>query len=304
MVKRLISANTSDILNFSKEDLKQSIKASEGRTILSENIVVHSPALVQDITNSEMAAAFGADMILLNMLDVNEPEVQGLYNADYKGTGNVVRDLKTLVGRPIGVNLEPVDDKAKMAEVKLNISQGRKATKETFEKANALGFDFVCLTGNPATGVTNENILEAIQLAKAHFKGLVIAGKMHGSGVDEPVVNLDAIQSFIEAKIDILLVPAVGTVWGVDEEDIKEAVRLAHSKDVLVMSTIGTSQESADESTIKDFAIRNKILGVDIQHIGDAGYGGVAPVENIYALSKAIRGQRHTVSRIARSINR
>ena len=26
----------------------------------------------------------------------------------------------------------------------------------------------------------------------------------------------------------------------------------------------------------------NKICGVDIQHIGDAGYGGVAPVEKYY----------------------
>ena len=49
---------------------------------------------------------------------------------------------------------------------------------------------------------------------------------------------------------------------------------------------------------------RNKICGVDIQHFGDAGYGGVAPVENIFELSKAIRGVRHTVSVIARSINR
>ena len=48
----------------------------------------------------------------------------------------------------------------------------------------------------------------------------------------------------------------------------------------------------------------NKICGVDIQHIGDAGYGGLAPVENIFELSKAIRGQRHTLSMIARSINR
>ncbi len=53
LVKRLISANTSDILNFSSEELKQSIKASEGRTVLSENVVVHTPALVQDITNAE-----------------------------------------------------------------------------------------------------------------------------------------------------------------------------------------------------------------------------------------------------------
>ncbi|MDT3995604.1 haloacid dehalogenase-like hydrolase [Mammaliicoccus fleurettii] len=304
MVKRLISANASDISGFSTEELKQSIKASEGRTVLSENVVVHMPALVQDITNAEMASAFGADMILLNALDVIEPDIQGLYNEEYKGTGNAVQDLKHFVGRPIGVNLEPVDDKAKMAEVKLDISSGRKATKETFEQAKKLGFDFVCLTGNPATGVTNEHILEAVKIGKTHFDGLIIAGKMHGSGVDEPVVNLEAIKQFVEAGADIILVPAVGTVWGVSEDEVREAVQVAHRNGALVMSAIGTSQEGSDEATIREIAIKNKTLGVDIQHIGDAGYGGLAPVENIYALSKAIRGQRHTVSRISRSINR
>ena len=48
-----------DISKFSKEELKQSIKASEGRTVLSENIAVHDPALVLDVTNAEMATAFG-----------------------------------------------------------------------------------------------------------------------------------------------------------------------------------------------------------------------------------------------------
>ena len=57
-------------------------------------------------------------------------------------------------------------------------------------------------------------------------------------------------------------------------------------------------------NTIKQIALRNKICGVDIQHIGDAGYGGLAVVDNIYALSNAIRGVRHTVSRLARSVNR
>ena len=48
---------------------------------------------------------------------------------------------------------------------------------------------------------------------------------MHGSGVDEPVVNLEAITNFVEAGADIILVPAVGTVWGVSEEEVREAVR-------------------------------------------------------------------------------
>ena len=127
---------------------------------------------------------------------------------------------------------------------------------------------------------------------------------MHGAGVDEDVVDLEAVQKFIQAGADVILVPAVGTVPGFDEADLKSIVRVAHKEGALVMSTIGTSQESADIDTVKQIAIRNKICGVDIQHIGDAGYGCLAPIENIFAMSKALRGQRHTVSMIARSINR
>ena len=38
------------------EELKQSIKASEGRTVVSENVVVSQP-LIPDITNAEVARA-------------------------------------------------------------------------------------------------------------------------------------------------------------------------------------------------------------------------------------------------------
>ena len=45
MTKRLLNANVSDIVNFSNEELKQSIKANEGRTVLSENVVIHEPLI-------------------------------------------------------------------------------------------------------------------------------------------------------------------------------------------------------------------------------------------------------------------
>ena len=126
---------------------------------------------------------------------------------------------------------------------------------------------------------------------------------MHCSGVDEPVVSLKSAEQFIEAGADIVLVPAVGTVWGIDDQQVKEVVDFAHSKGKLVMSAIGTSQESAQPEVIQAIGIRNKILGVDIQHIGDANMGLVG-IENIKELSDAIRGKRHTVARMARSINR
>ena len=298
MVKRFISSNASEILNMTAPELKQSIKASEGRVILSEN-VAFKESYIGDVTNAEIARSFGADLILLNGIDIFQPFVAGL---DAKE--DFVEELHRLVGRPIGINLEPVDSQAQMAGERLIIDEGRQASLATIQRAEELGVDFICLTGNPGTGVTNQAIIDTIRVVKENFSGLLIAGKMHASGVDEPVADLEAIAQFIEAGVDIVLAPAVGSVPGFDGQDLKQIVRLAHQKGALVMSAIGTSQESADEDIVKQMAIRNKICGVDIQHIGDSGYGCLAPVENIFAMSKALRGQRHTISMISRSINR
>ncbi|PMD73805.1 PEP phosphonomutase [Companilactobacillus nuruki] len=309
MVKRLISADSSEMLAMNGAELKQSIKASEGRVVLSENVVTEEPS--DGITTSEVAAAFGADMILLNGLDVLNPIILGLYpNEETSKTakphydGQSIHRLQKLVGRPIGVNLEPVDPNAKMAEDKITIPEGRMASEKTMKEAERLGFNFIVLTGNPGTGVTNAQIAANIKVAKENFTGLVIAGKMHGAGVDEPVVSEESVKEFLDAGADVILVPAVGTVPGFDDDELKAVVKLAHNNGALVMSTIGTSQEGSGSSFMENIAIRNKIDGVDIQHVGDAAWGIQSPFENIFALSKAIRGQRHAITRMARSINR
>ena len=298
MVKRLLSANASEIVEMTATELKQSIKASDGRVVLSENVVTRTP-VIPDITNAELARAFGADLILLNGLDAFDPKV---VNVDEDK--QVINELRRLVCRPIGVNLEPVDETATMSEEKLNIVEGRQASSKTVKALEKLGINFICMTGNPGTGVTNDKIVNAISETRKHFTGLIIAGKMHSAGVDEPVITETYVDQFIDAGADIILVPSIGTVPGFDEEQLKNIVKAVHRREGLVMSAIGTSQESSNPSTIRDFAIRNKICGVDIQHIGDAGYCGLAPVNNIFELSKAIRGERHTVSMIARSIQR
>lgn len=298
MVKRLLSANASEIVEMTATELKQSIKASDGRVVLSENVVTRTP-VIPDITNAELARAFGADLILLNGLDAFDPKV---VNVDEDK--QVINELRRLVCRPIGVNLEPVDETATMSEEKLNIVEGRQASSKTVKALEKLGINFICMTGNPGTGVTNDKIVNAISETRKHFTGLIIAGKMHSAGVDEPVITETYVDQFIDAGADIILVPSIGTVPGFDEEQLKNIVKAVHRREGLVMSAIGTSQESSDPSTIRDFAIRNKICGVDIKHIGDAGYCGLAPVNNIFELSKAIRGERHTVSMIARSIQR
>ena len=297
-MKRLLNCTTSEMLSMNKDELKQSILASEGRTIMTETVVA-CPPLLGDLTNAELAVSFGSDMVLLNVFDCNNPHINGLPETD-----EPVKLLKKLVGRPVGCNLEPIDENAKMMENRLEISSGRHATKETFMKAKELGFDFICLTGNPGTGVSNASIENAIKLAKEYFGGMIIAGKMHSSGIDEALVDLDSIERFIDAGADIILMPAVYTVPGLSEEEVTAACKLIKSKGALSLSSIGTSQEGSDEGTIRQIALVNKRCGIDIQHIGDAGWCGIALPENIMALSIAIRGKRWTYHKIASSVNR
>lgn len=298
MSKRILDCYASDFAKMSAAQLKQSMKAGEGRTICAEMVVVHQP-VGMTISDPEVARAFGADIMLLNAFDCFNPIVRGA-----ECEGNVIEYVKKLTGRPIGINLEPVDVTAEMLESRIEIPLGRIASVETFKKSQELGIDFICLTGNPGTGVTNKEICNKIKLAKEHFSGLIIAGKMHGAGVDESVASIESTREFIDAGADIILVPAVGTVPGFTDDQLIEVVKFAHKNDALVMSAIGTSQESSSKSVIENIAIRNKVAGVDIQHIGDAGYGGLAIVENIYAMSVAIRGMRHTINRMSTSINR
>lgn len=181
---------------------------------------------------------------------------------------------------------------------------GGKATKATFLEANEQGIDFICLTGNPATGVSNNAILNTIKIAKEYYKGLIFAGKMHGSGISEKFLNDDSILEFINEGADGIIVPAVGTVPGIQEGELHKLISKVKERGALSISAIGTSQESADVDTIKQIALSNKRVGVDIHHIGDGGYGRMADPENIMALSIVIRGKRHTYFRISQSLMR
>ena len=87
-------------------------------------------------------------------------------------------------------------------------------------------------------------------------------------------------------------------------EYVRSLVKEAHSRGVLTMTSIGTSQEGADTETIRQIAGMCKMAGTDIHHLGDSGYTGMALPENILAYSKAIRGARHAYRRMAYSVNR
>ena len=307
MAKRFLDCCASDFANFTKEDLLESIRKSEGRVLACETIGTVQPML-GNVTNAEFAASMGADIILLNMFDVQKPVINGLPACKPEET---VKLLKKLTGRPIGINLEPVEEGEEGETDPLwKMSAGRRATVENALRAKELGVDFILLTGNPGMGVSNPAIVRTLrQFKEAVGDSIVLAaGKMHAAGVlSEAAENImteqDAI-SFVEAGAEILLLPAPGTVPGITVEYARSLVACAHKLGVLTITAIGTSQEGADTDTIKRLALLCKMTGTDIHHLGDAGYAGMSLPENIMAYSVAVRGIRHTYHRMAVSVER
>jgi len=308
-MKRMLDCQGSDFRTMERNDLLAAIAGSEGRTIACETIGSILPML-GDITNAEFAAAMGADILLLNVFDVNNPVIRGLPKTEPE---NVIRKLKELTGRPIGINLEPVEQVLSSVDPEENMwamTSGRKATLENARKAADMGVNFVLLTGNPGIGVTNAAIVQTLQVYKKELGDRLIlaAGKMHASGIltegAEKIITKEDIRAFSEAGADIILLPAPGTVPGISMEYVRDLISYAHSLGCLTITAIGTSQEGADVATIRQIALMCKMAGTDIHHLGDSGYGGMALPENIQAYSIAVRGIRHTYRRMAGSVNR
>ena len=308
-MKRLLDCRGSDLRAMTKDELLASIAASEGRTVACETIGSIMPML-GDVTNAEFAAAMGADILLLNIFDVKAPLIRGLPKVSPKDT---VRKLKELTGRPVGINLEPVEQVLSSTDPEENMwamTDGRKATLENARLAADMGIDFILLTGNPGTGVTNDAIEQTLALYKRELGDRIIlaAGKMHASGIltesAEQIITREDISRFARAGADIILLPAPGTVPGLTMDHVRSLVQHAHSLGCLTITAIGTSQEGADVATIRQIALMCKMTGTDIHHLGDSGYGGMALPENLQAYSIAIRGIRHTYRRMAASPNR
>ena len=306
MTKRLIDTTATELSSYSKSDLLTSIANSEGRTLAAETIGTVTPMLV-NITNAEFVTSLGADLIMLNIFDVDQPVIQGLPHVSPEDT---IREVKRLTGRMVAINLEPATIKNNNEESVWNLTTGRQATVDNARKAADMGVDMIVLTGNPGVGVDNEAILQALSKLKDAVGDRVIltAGKMHASGIiseaGEKILTEKDIVDFIDAGADVILLPAPGTVPGITMEYAGKLIKKAHEKGALAMTTIGTSQEGADEDTIRQIALMCKMAGADIHHIGDSGYMGMALPENITAYSVAIRGKRHTYRRMAMSLLR
>jgi S-methylmethionine-dependent homocysteine/selenocysteine methylase len=149
--------------------------------------------------------------------------------------------------------------------------------------------------------VTPERIVADIKTARRHYDGLLLVNPVatHGHNLVS-----EELLSYVEAGADLIILPAAGTVPGVTEAKLATIIEAIQAAGALVSTTISTSQEGADEATIREIALASKRAGTDVFGLGDAGVAGAADPEAIKTLSIAVRGKRHTYVRIARSANR
>jgi hypothetical protein len=145
MVKRLLDTTARDLAGYGRHELLAAIRGSEGRTMAAE-VIAPAMAAVYDVSNPELAAGMGADIVILNLLDVQRPAVAAV---DVDGPADVVREVKRLTGRIIAVNLEPVDPEAPLVTDDAfgpGGKAGRLATRDNIVAAVALGADAIVLT--------------------------------------------------------------------------------------------------------------------------------------------------------------
>ncbi|MBC2286181.1 hypothetical protein [Listeria farberi] len=306
-VTRLISASKQDFEQMNGRDLKRSIFKSEGRVVMSQHLLFASNGLVRNVTNTELMAAFGADMIMLNTFNLNDvannPGLQGL----------TLKELKTRVNIPIGIYLG-CPGKNKVVEKKLYDVEGMLATDEHILKAKELGADFLVLGGNPGSGTSINDIIVTTKKARQLVGDdmLLFSGKWE-DGIDEkvlgdPLAKRDAkeiIRELIDAGTDVIDLPAPGSRHGISTSMIQELVQYTHQykPGTLAMTFLNSSVEGADPETIRLIALKMKETGADIHAIGDGGFSGCTTPENILQLSISLKGKPYTYFRMA-STNR
>jgi hypothetical protein len=285
-VTRILDLDRDQLAGLRGRELTTAVAAAEGRTIVAE-VIAGAPGLADGVENFEIAAALGADVIILNFIE----RVLGDDGWRFSELGQIA-DLAALarqVGRPIAVNLEPGD-----------VPASRRSTPANARRLVDAGAAMLCLTANPGTGTSLEDLARATAQIRAHIgpDAAIWAGKMHLAGHSEEIDEA-GMRRLVEAGADGVLMPLPGTVPGVTRELAIQLVRTAHDGGAIVMGTIGTSQEGARPSIAQPLALLAKEVGVDAHHLGDAGIGRVTDPDLLYEYSIAVRGRRHTWRRIA-----
>lgn len=319
------------MLALSPQELLLAIRMSEGRVVIG-SARVRGPNLVQYVSNAEVCAAFGCDIVSINCYDLKNPYFPGLPSKNPKddepfrevqvpiGRGWTAREVREMIGRPILMGLavgSPAYGGSMIdtgfADLKEGILGGGSfATPENIKLTIEHGFDILAIYG----WCEPQKYIDTVALAKEIAKDNIIieAGVPHGPGLiyaKETPYNLrdlitpDLAVDLIKAGADTIQIPAVGSLPGYTPEYAGSIIDAVHAAGGLVTVGIHNSQEGTDVETIKRIAIDNKILGADMYFVGDAGLNeNMGLPETIMALCLAVKGHRHTYRRMSESVLR
>ncbi|MDO3411539.1 hypothetical protein QWJ34_17370 [Saccharibacillus sp. CPCC 101409] len=305
--KRLISASKTELEQMNGRDLKLSILKSEGRVVMGQHLLFAGQGLVRGVTNTELMAAFGADMIMLNTFNLNDPAA----NPGMQGLS--LKELKARVNIPVGIYLGCPGSKKPPHNIYYD-AEGMVATDEHIRLAQELGADFIVLGGNPGSGTSINDVIATTRRARELCGDdmLICAGKWE-DGIREkvlgdPLAERDAkeiIRELIDAGADVIDLPAPGSRHGISVHMIQELVQFVHSykPGTLALTFLNSSVEGADADTVRMIALLMKETGADIHAIGDGGFSGCTTPENLMQLSISLKGKPYTYFRMA-STNR
>ena len=98
--------------------------------LATETIGTVTPMLV-NITNAEFVTSLGADIIMLNIFDVDHPVINGLPEVAPEDT---IHEIKRLTGRMVAINLEPAAVRNDGEKSVWSLTEERRATVENAKK--------------------------------------------------------------------------------------------------------------------------------------------------------------------------
>lgn len=318
MSKRFIDYAPTELTKLTKQDFLEGIRAAEGRTVCAF-VCPRAANYLERVSNLELVASFGADMVTVEGFDPYRMQMPGLpsknkaedmpFKKDVQlemGFGWTVKELKQLVGRPMGIVLLVTDYEGQDYGPLYGDSVYSPAMLEHLIKE---GYDYVSLCG-----MNQDRLLAAVKEASqlAGDRIVIDAGIPHGPGaiIDEtfPPYNLrdlvtaEYLTELAVAGADIVGIPTVGVVPGYS---IEHATRLAdaiHAQRALVATSIAHSIEGADDATLCRIAIDNRIAGSDLFTLAAGGvFEAVTLPESLQAFCIALKGKRHTYRRMCQS---
>lgn len=277
-MQRILNCRASDFAQpVTAAVLKQAMMACEGRVIMAE-VAAGAAPLYGEVTNGELLCAFGADMLLLKGMDCQTQRIQGCEGLHH---------FKQLTGRLVGVSLEVLAD---------NTPDNPRGW-DPHHLGFITGADFYCLTAYDKPGVDAARVVEAVNQLRALTDKLIVVAKFYADGL----ADADEYAAYATAGADGVIIPAPSSCRGASEARVERVISAIRAAGGMAITTISSSQEGADEETVRQIALASKRCGADVYNFGDAGVAGMADPQAVYTLSMAVRGKRHTWVRMAAS---